>query len=239
MRVKISTMVPAVLVLLSSVACGSTTTAASAHGRPPTPIVLISPGATAPISTASAELVTLPDIQIWRVANTETAWLGAGGCAADGCQANGQSVRLDAGATLGMVFLGPPSDPYLVLSDPGVHTKQSSDPLAMPGTVVFGPANPRDADTVGSEDVRVKLPVLITDASGLYLYDELGDPVCPLAAHTRLAVLARDTRMGILVQIVDKTGAAVGDRGCLPVRRAAGTFLALKSPVSLPSGEGC
>jgi hypothetical protein len=28
------------------------------------------------------------------------------------------------------------------------------------------------------------LAVLVTDASGLYLYDELGDPYCPLASHT-------------------------------------------------------
>ena len=239
MRVNISTMVPAVLVLWAVVGCGSSSSTASAHGKSPAPVALISPGATAPIGTASAELVTLPDIQMWRVRDTETAWLGAGGCAADGCQASGQVVRLDAGATLGMVFLGPPSDPYLVLSDPGVRTKQSSDPLAMPGTVVFGPADPRDAVTVGSEDVRVKLPVLIADAGGLYLYDELGDPVCPLAAYARLAVLATDTRMGFLVQVVDETGAAVGDRGWLPVRRAGSMFRVVKPPVLVPSGQGC
>jgi hypothetical protein len=56
-------------------------------------------------------------------------------------------------ATLGMVFLGPPSDPYMVLTSPSANTRPGSNSLKRPGTVSFGSSDPGDEHTVGREDV--------------------------------------------------------------------------------------
>jgi hypothetical protein len=56
-------------------------------------------------------------------------------------------------------FLGPASDPYVVLTNPSANTGPGSNLLATPGTVVFGPPTLGNEHTGGREEVRVKLAV--------------------------------------------------------------------------------
>lgn len=226
-RVRI--VVPAAIVLLAAVACGSTS--AAAHGTPTT--ALISPGAPAPISTGPEEVVSVRGMQLWRLSGDEMVYLSP--------RLEGPGVRLEPGATVGLVFLGPPSDAYVVISNPSDEhdTGRGSYRPATPGAVVFAtPGLMFNATSPGLEDLHLKLGVLRINLAGLYLYDELDDPACPLRAHTDLAVLATDSRMGMLVRVLNN-GMEVGDRGWLPVKRTGKAFLVLKPPTSLPSGRGC
>jgi hypothetical protein len=205
----------AALAVVAAVAALSACATSARTGPSSAPTPPISAGAKAPISTGGEADVTLVGTQVIRVSHPELAVLGP--------QLDGQAVQLQQGASIGLIFLGPPSDAYLVLANPDRHDERPGGyPLAESGTVVFAVA--LAGTTIRTKDVHLVRHVLQIDGPGLYLYDSVNDPPVALPMGTRLAILAADPRTGMLLQVLGTSPPFGGDRGWLPVTQTGRVF---------------